>query len=404
VLHLKQEPLHGHDVPTSLKVHLHSHLNTLAITAPKDAFLKTALLGVPHIKLDLTDLKQKNIEKPVEKKPSKILLFDRTQDSGKPEPISNFENFKDPIRNADLQKSMPVTSPNVNTISLATSFHKSSFLSTTSTSFITPAMNTQQVKITDQTFTEAPYRRNKKGYQSTIDQSVILAAETSPEYIKNNLHWISTTPAPNINTLGTDDHLQSETFNKVPHKATTESFAPGFMVSKHESVSFAPIMGFTAPSTSRELYEPKPDFQETSPPPDTFVYTSSSMEVLTTTTQLVSDLHLATPTDIHHITDVIDDHQINGKRNQSNPKQAFDPLAWKDLLRFPTRMRRPVCPYPPFPSLGTFYFRSIKNPGPLQYKHYIQYACYPGYTLTSGDVYSYCQHNGQWSGKTPLCL
>lgn len=74
VLHLKQESLHdpvsaqGHDVPTSLKIHLHSHLNTLAITAPKDAFLKTALLGVAHIRFDFTDLKQKNIRKPVEKK------------------------------------------------------------------------------------------------------------------------------------------------------------------------------------------------------------------------------------------------------------------------------------------------------------------------------------------------
>ncbi|KAI2659113.1 Fibulin-2 [Labeo rohita] len=398
VLHLKQEPLHSHDVP-SLKVHLHSHLNTLAITAPKDAFLKTALLGAPHIKLDFTDLKQKNIEKPVEKKPSKILLFDKTQHSGRPEPISNFENFKDPIRNADLQKSMPVTSANVNTISLATSFQKSSFLSTTPTSFVIPAMNAQQV--TDQTFTEAPYRRNKTGYQSTIDQSVILAAKTLPEYIKNNSYWISTTSAPNIITLGTDVHLQSETFIRDPHKVTTESFA---LVSKHESVSFAPIMGSTAPSTSGELYEQKPDVQETSPPPDTTGYTSSTMEVLTTTTQLVSDLHLATPTDVHHFTNVTDDHQINGKSNQSDSKQAFDTSAWKDLPRFPTRMRRPVCPYPPFPSHGTFYFRSIKNPSPHQYKHYIQYACYPGYTLTNGDVYSYCQHNGQWSGQTPLCL
>uniref|UniRef100_A0A8C2HE60 Si:dkey-163f14.6 n=1 Tax=Cyprinus carpio TaxID=7962 RepID=A0A8C2HE60_CYPCA len=405
VLNLNQDSLHGpvsaqgHDVPTSLKVHLHSHLNT----ASKDSFLKRGLLGVPHIRLDFTDLNQKNIRKPVEKKTSKI-LFDKTQDSGKAGPINNLENFKDAIRNSDLQKSVTVASANVNTISLDL---ESSFLSTTPTSFVTPAVGTQQVKIMDQT-----YRRNQTVNQSTLvtdklfqRASVISAAKTLPEYSKNNSHWISTTPAPNINTLITDDHLQSETFIKVD---TIESFAPsttsypGFMVSKQESVSFALDPWSTSSSTSRGLFEQRPDLTETSPPPDTTGYISSSREVLTTAAQLVSDLHLKAPTDVHNSTDITDD-QVNEKSNQSDPKQTLDTPAWKDLPRF-SRIRRPVCSYPPFPSHGTFYFRSIKNPGPLQYKHYIQYACYPGYTLTNGDVYSYCQHNGQWSGQTPLCL
>uniref|UniRef100_A0A8C1ZMP1 Si:dkey-163f14.6 n=1 Tax=Cyprinus carpio TaxID=7962 RepID=A0A8C1ZMP1_CYPCA len=405
VLNLNQDSLHGpvsaqgHDVPTSLKVHLHSHLNT----ASKDAFLKRGLLGVPHIRLDFTDLNQKNIRKPVEKKTSKI-LFDKTQDSGKAGPINNLENFKDAIRNSDLQKSVTVASANVNTISLDL---ESSFLSTTPTSFVTPAVGTQQVKIMDQT-----YRRNQTVNQSTLvtdklfqRASVISAAKTLPEYSKNNSHWISTTPAPNINTLSTDDHLQSETFIKVD---TIESFAPsttsypGFMVSKQESVSFALDPWSTSSSTSRGLFEQRPDLTETSPPPDTTGYISSSREVLTTAAQLVSGLLLKAPTDVHNSTDITDD-QVNEKSNQSDPKQTLDTPAWKDLPRF-SRIRRPVCPYPPFPSHGTFYFRSIKNPGPLQYKHYIQYACYPGYTLTNGDVYSYCQHNGQWSGQTPLCL
>ncbi|XP_042589922.1 serine/threonine-protein phosphatase with EF-hands 1 isoform X3 [Cyprinus carpio] len=405
VLNLNQDSLHGpvsaqgHDVPTSLKVHLHSHLNT----ASKDSFLKRGLLGVPHIRLDFTDLNQKNIRKPVEKKTSKI-LFDKTQDSGKAGPINNLENFKDAIRNSDLQKSVTVASANVNTISLDL---ESSFLSTTPTSFVTPAVGTQQVKIMDQT-----YRRNQTVNQSTLvtdklfqRASVISAAKTLPEYSKNNSHWISTTPAPNINTLITDDHLQSETFIKVD---TIESFAPsttsypGFMVSKQESVSFALDPWSTSSSTSRGLFEQRPDLTETSPPPDTTGYISSSREVLTTAAQLVSGLLLKAPTDVHNSTDITDD-QVNEKSNQSDPKQTLDTPAWKDLPRF-SRIRRPVCPYPPFPSHGTFYFRSIKNPGPLQYKHYIQYACYPGYTLTNGDVYSYCQHNGQWSGQTPLCL
>ena len=65
--------------------------------------------------------------------------------------------------------------------------------------------------------------------------------------------------------------------------------------------------------------------------------------------------------------------------------------------------RRPVCPYPPVPAHGTFYFRNVENPGPGEYRHYIQYACYPGYTLAHGDVHSYCQQGGTWSGVTPVC-
>ncbi|KAK1169793.1 hypothetical protein AOXY_G8673 [Acipenser oxyrinchus oxyrinchus] len=66
--------------------------------------------------------------------------------------------------------------------------------------------------------------------------------------------------------------------------------------------------------------------------------------------------------------------------------------------------RRPVCPYPPLPTHGTFYFRTLTNPSPVQYKYYVQYSCYPGYTLSDGDVYSFCLRNGTWSGVTPACL
>ncbi|XP_041115090.1 uncharacterized protein LOC121320641 [Polyodon spathula] len=66
--------------------------------------------------------------------------------------------------------------------------------------------------------------------------------------------------------------------------------------------------------------------------------------------------------------------------------------------------RRPVCPYPPLPTHGTFYFRTLTNPSHVQYKYYVQYSCYPGYTLSDGDVYSFCLRNGTWSGVTPACL
>ncbi|XP_002663850.2 uncharacterized protein si:dkey-163f14.6 isoform X2 [Danio rerio] len=382
VLHLNQEFLHGPAyVPTSLKNHLHSHLNTMAITAHKDTFLKSALLEVPHVTLDLTDDKQTS-RKPVEKKPSKSVLFAA-------EPIKNPENIKDLIRSSDLQKPVPVTS-NVNTMSFASSFYNF-ILTTTSSSFNTPSVNSQQVKIMDQMFTETPYRRNEKGYQSTCvtdTTSVTTSAERLLEYLKNKP---LTTLAPNINTLGTNDYLQSgilDNEHSATFKSPTASY-PRFMLSENESANY---LKPTAPSTCRGLCEQ--DVQKTSPSTNPIGHASSSMQI----TKIASDLP---PVDVHRFIYNAEDQQVNDKSNQSDVKLTFESL--EDLPSFPTR-KRPVCPYPPFPSHGTFYFRSIKNPGPLQYKHYIQYACYPGYTLTSGDVYSYCEHDGQWSGQTPLCL
>ncbi|XP_026872458.2 fibrillin-1 [Electrophorus electricus] len=104
-------------------------------------------------------------------------------------------------------------------------------------------------------------------------------------------------------------------------------------------------------------------------------------------------------------------NQGNVESPSTAGKQVPESLAWSSfpfttpkLPGVPVRIRRPVCPYPPLPAHGTFYFRTMINPGPFQYKHYIQYACYPGYTLANGDVYSYCLHDGQWSGATPMCI
>ncbi|XP_048855364.1 uncharacterized protein LOC125723016 isoform X2 [Brienomyrus brachyistius] len=80
------------------------------------------------------------------------------------------------------------------------------------------------------------------------------------------------------------------------------------------------------------------------------------------------------------------------------------PHALKVAGQLWVRRRRPTCPYPPLPAHGTFYFRTVANPTPQQYKHFVQYACYPGYTLANGDVYSYCLQGGKWSGVTPVCI
>ncbi|KAM4045326.1 uncharacterized protein ACNLHF_009139 [Anomaloglossus baeobatrachus] len=65
--------------------------------------------------------------------------------------------------------------------------------------------------------------------------------------------------------------------------------------------------------------------------------------------------------------------------------------------------RRVQCVYPPLPSYGTFRFLTIKDPLPNQYPYYIKYSCYPGYTMSTGDLLSFCKDNGEWSGLTPVC-
>ncbi|XP_061596606.1 uncharacterized protein si:dkey-163f14.6 isoform X2 [Cololabis saira] len=79
-------------------------------------------------------------------------------------------------------------------------------------------------------------------------------------------------------------------------------------------------------------------------------------------------------------------------------------MTFKPISPFLNVSRQPVCPYPPVPAHGTYYFYNVENPGPRESRQYIQYTCYPGYTLAHGDVHSYCQQGGTWSGVTPVCL
>ncbi|KAI5088865.1 hypothetical protein C0J45_21437, partial [Silurus meridionalis] len=99
--------------------------------------------------------------------------------------------------------------------------------------------------------------------------------------------------------------------------------------------------------------------------------------------------------------------QIVVNQTSGSTTKPNDPVANSEISGFAVSYgikRRPDCPYPPLPAHGTFYFHTIPNPAPFQFKHYIQYACYAGYTLANGDVYSYCLQDGQWSGVTPKCI
>lgn len=102
-----------------------------------------------------------------------------------------------------------------------------------------------------------------------------------------------------------------------------------------------------------------------------------------------------------------DQENATAKRTRDSTAKNNISVTTSSVSGFPvfdSSKRRPVCPYPPLPAHGTFYFHTIPDPAPFQYKHYIQYACYAGYTLANGDVYSYCLQDGRWSGVTPMCI
>lgn len=410
---MMQESLHDTvserdlDAPVSSKVNMQSHFNTLAITAPKEAFHKSALLGFPHIKPDFQGHKQENIKRTLKK-----LWSDKTQHKGAAahvlkEPISNFVNF---------QKSLLVDFSNVTTISsshLGAAFQESSFT--------TPLPDTRQVKeSTAKSFTNTSYRVIEKDLQSssaTDKPSQRTPATTASMYVPVNSHQTSNINTPDTNVPATE--IQSVTFmSKALYEAST--------ISSPASSSFgftAHFLKSTSHSTVSSNCRGLCDISVTSS--STTERTSPHTEVLTVPTQPTSDVPQREATNQTNkvtngfsrlallsqflrnttLSTTIDYRQENERSNGSEPTHTLDSPAWNlEIPRLPTRKHRPVCLYPPVPSHGTFYFRSIQNPGPHQYKHYIQYACYPGYTLTSGDVYSYCRHNGQWSGKTPLCL
>ncbi|KAA0707611.1 hypothetical protein E1301_Tti014760 [Triplophysa tibetana] len=415
-VHLTQEAF-------GLNVNLQSHLNTLAVTAPK-AFHKSAVLGFPHVKPDFQGDKQENIKK-LEIKPLKKLWADKTQHKGAAadvlqEPINNLENVKDPFRNTDLQTPLLVDSSNFTTISsshLGASFRVSSFP--------TPLIETQQVKgSTAKIIDQTSYKGNEKDLQSTFGTykpSQSAQVTTASMYFPFNSHQTSNINPPDPNVTPTDK-IQSVTFlSKASYEATTRSSpaspktgAFGFMVHFLESTTrstdssnCSAICVISSPSRTTERTSPRTevltvDTQLTSTVPQRkgTNYTNKVTNVFSRPVLLSQFLRNTT------LLTRIDYQQESERSNGSEPTLTLDSPEWKDfgITRFPTREHLPLCPYPPLLSHGKIYFRSIKNPGPRQYKHYIQYACYPGYTLTSGDVYNYCHHSGQWSGRTPLCL
>nr|XP_040022802.1 uncharacterized protein LOC120811487 [Gasterosteus aculeatus aculeatus] len=96
--------------------------------------------------------------------------------------------------------------------------------------------------------------------------------------------------------------------------------------------------------------------------------------------------------------------QSNEKTHVTTGPGSHQGRSYGAALNLPLPSQRAECRHPPAPAHGTFYSHSVVEHGSRELMQYIQYVCYPGYTLADGDTHSYCQRGGTWSGITPVCL
>ncbi|XP_078490561.1 LOW QUALITY PROTEIN: uncharacterized protein LOC100178466 [Ciona intestinalis] len=90
-------------------------------------------------------------------------------------------------------------------------------------------------------------------------------------------------------------------------------------------------------------------------------------------------------------------------RNQ-NRNHQISSIKQKNSQPTLVQQRHLVCPRPMRIARG--YLTTHPLPADYsddQYVYYIQYHCLSGLSLVGGDNISYCQSNGQWSGRTPKC-
>ncbi|XP_019133643.2 uncharacterized protein LOC109142890 isoform X3 [Larimichthys crocea] len=230
--------------------------------------------------------------------------------------------------------------------------------------------------------------------------TVVFAPTSSYQHTKSALSALSSEKALTFKETVTSQH------DLTPSKVVTGS---------SQTVDKLAETGLLHPSLSQ------PGSVDKEKPTETSTYTSSpSAHFITTSSSLTSSpassLSNPNPSFSPSTSSSPSSTQSNMKTQPLNvtfpantttttkaPKTENHNLTMNSASK-PGLSRRPVCLYPPVPAHGTFYFRNVENPGPREYKHYIQYACYPGYTLAHGDIHSYCQQGGTWSGITPVCL
>ncbi|KAB5526103.1 hypothetical protein PHYPO_G00147880 [Pangasianodon hypophthalmus] len=501
---------------------LKNHFSAIAITAAKETFLKSSLLGAPQPKSqlmgDLSEESQKHLNPPTRLWYDQITTQAREETVGLEDTIIKLHNmgepttFSDPLNQPLVPASTLVNSPKVST---TTQLPATLSKPTQSTILVTSTINDQQEqqevssKFLDQMLSSTPKGEDKKeDYLTATAQMHHEIPVTTLQVLDvsrgTNLDMIpatvdSSAAKPHTNTLQNGPSRDAPTVSpeilknselssdiRILIKASTDDLSQSLQVTEEVStaVSTTSSLDLTVskiePLTSKSF---PTSFMASSPPispsgihdGEFFVWSTSAAgaeedfpprtEVSTAHVPAIHSTPVVTTGDLltkrlakgsnvvdkeslepsrlsigqidgdlqatsrsgknepassslftlENRTPMISNHdQENATPKQSVVNQTMDSTAKHNITVttsaisgfpvFHSIKRRPVCPYPPLPAHGTFYFHTIPNPAPFQYKHYIQYACYAGYTLANGDVYSYCLQDGQWSGVTPMCI
>ncbi|GAA6092590.1 uncharacterized protein si:dkey-163f14.6 [Tachysurus ichikawai] len=450
---------------------LKKHFSAVAITAAKETFLKSSLLGASQPKLHLTG----NLSKKSQKQPDllKRLWHDqittqqpvRPRDTNtKPNTMQGPTKFADPLN----QPPLPATLENSPTVSATTSLPATLSKPTQSSILANSTISDQQEqtsKFLHQMFSSAPTGEDNGENSLTLTTRVIdvskeinldMSLTVDLSDAKTHSNTLETAPTVSPEILKNSDI--SSNFMVLIESSTDENILQSLQVTEEVSTAVSTVSSLHLAGSKNEPLAPKAfhtTFMTTSRPPvpsgmhgkEYFLWsTSATKEELTTavTTRKLHQKHWTTgnmTTALEHpdphrllvgqIDGELYDISRSGKIGSSSSSLKKSLISNHDQENTTAKKRvlnqtvdsapdntftisgfevhhqskrRPVCPYPPLPAHGTFYFHTIPNPAPFQYKHYIQYACYAGYTLANGDVYSYCLQDGQWSGVTPMCI
>ncbi|XP_047678433.1 uncharacterized protein si:dkey-163f14.6 [Tachysurus fulvidraco] len=461
---------------------LKNHFNAVAITAAKETFLKSSLLGASQPKLHLTG----NLSKKSQKQPDllKRLWHDQitTQQPVRPgDTIMKPNTMQGPTKLANPlnQPLLPATLENSPTVSATTSLPATLSKPTRSSILANSTISDQQEqtsKFLHQMLSSAPTGEDNGENSLTlttpthheipitpirvidvskeINLDMSLTVELSDAKMHSNTH----DTAPTVSTEILKNSDISSNFMVITESSTDENILQSLQVTEEVSTAVSTVSSLHLAGSKNEPLTPKAfptTFMTTSGPlvpsgmheKEYFLWsTSATKEGLTTalnpfvhstpavTTRKLHQKHWTTgnmtaalehPEPHKLLVDQIDGElsfSSSLKKSLISNHDQENTMAKKSVLDQTVdsatdntftisgfevhhqSKRRPVCPYPPLPAHGTFYFHTIPNPAPFQYKHYIQYACYAGYTLANGDVYSYCLQDGQWSGVTPMCI
>ncbi|KAG7315346.1 hypothetical protein KOW79_021434 [Hemibagrus wyckioides] len=459
---------------------LKNHFSAVAITAAKETFLKSSLLGAPQPRPHLTgDLSMKSQKHPNILKRRWHDQITTQQPVGPRDTTTKLSNMQGPTTVEDPlnQPLLPATLENTSTASITTSLP-----ATLSTILVTSTINDQQENSTQwlhQMLSSTP--KGEDNYLTSPAQTQHEISVTPLQFInvsKGTNFDITTTALSEVktysNTLDTaptvspeilkHSHVSSN-FNVLIESSTDEDISQSLQVTEEVSTVVSTISSLHLPGSKNEPLTSKalPTLMTSSPPPvpagihdgEYFLWSTSTTgaeddfpamtEMPTARIPAVHSSLAVTTRDFHpkhpetghtmtpqeqtdprrlsvgHIDGELYDISRSGKigpastglknrwisnhdqKNVTAKQSVLNQTPDSGSIIHPSK-RRPVCPYPPLPAHGTFYFHTIPDPAPFQYKHYIQYACYAGYTLANGDVYSYCLQDGQWSGVTPMCI